>query len=233
MVGCCAVGCTNSTQKGVNMKRFPSDPERRKVWSEKVDRKNWTPTDASRLCEAHFTPEMFEQNRADGQRRLRWNAIPTIFSHIPHNKSWKPTTIRYPTRTKYESKEEQSVFAVNSVSQVPDFWKNPHNANYCDEEENYVMSESTDITIKVEPGLIDDVYQHDISNDNTKDFLKGCCRIKENEDPDSVNQEEHLDSMIDIDNTIFIKQEKDEGYMNFPHEGVKIKTEPGLSEDDV
>lgn len=51
MPGCAAVGCTNSSKKGFLMKRFPKDPQRRKVWAENVRRENWIPTDYSVLCE--------------------------------------------------------------------------------------------------------------------------------------------------------------------------------------
>ncbi|CAH1408196.1 unnamed protein product [Nezara viridula] len=95
-----------------------------------------------------------------------------------------------------------------------------NNATYCKEEENYDISQSTDIKIKVEPTLTDDVYQDSVvSEEKAKDFLVDCSRIKEEANPDSGNEEEHLDSMIDISETTFIKQE-DRCYI-----GVEIKME--------
>nr|XP_024215912.1 KRAB-A domain-containing protein 2-like isoform X1 [Halyomorpha halys] len=91
-----------------------------------------------------------------------------------------------------------------------------NNRTYCNEEENYKTFKNTDITIKVEPGLADDV-----SEDYTKDFLSGSSRLKEEPNLDSMNQE-HLNSMMDVDNKSFIKQE-DESYLKFPHTDIKIK----------
>uniref|UniRef100_A0A1B6D6K8 THAP-type domain-containing protein n=2 Tax=Clastoptera arizonana TaxID=38151 RepID=A0A1B6D6K8_9HEMI len=119
MVGCCAVGCTNSSYKGFIMKHFPRDPNRRKAWAAKVNRANWTPTNFSCLCEVHFSPEMFEENRADGRRMLRWNAIPTIFSDIPQLPPSKPPTKRcYPKKKTSISLENQSTPVNNMDSTV-------------------------------------------------------------------------------------------------------------------
>ncbi|CAH1395521.1 unnamed protein product [Nezara viridula] len=99
------------------------------------------------------------------------------------------------------------------------------NNTYCDEEEMYENIKNPAFTIKVEPGLTDDMYQED-----TKDFLAGCSQlIKEEPDSDDMNQEEPLDSMMDFDDPLYIKQE-DESNLNSPD--VKIKIEPDLSEDD-
>ncbi|KAK5638192.1 hypothetical protein RI129_012487 [Pyrocoelia pectoralis] len=81
MPGCAAMGCTNSAKKGFLMKKLPKDPLRRKEWLIKMQRGQWKPTDYSCLCEVHFAPEMWEKTRADGTRKLRSNAVPTIFSH--------------------------------------------------------------------------------------------------------------------------------------------------------
>ncbi|CAH1406768.1 unnamed protein product [Nezara viridula] len=114
MVHCCAFGCSNSSEKGFSMKRFPSNPQRRKVWAAKVKRENWTPTNATRICEAHFTPDMFEQNRADGRPLLKWNAIPTIFPHIPEKKSRKHPKKRSSNRRTVE----QSASAVDMPGSI-------------------------------------------------------------------------------------------------------------------
>lgn len=39
MVGCVAYGCTNRSEKGFHMKKFPKDPVRRKIWTAHVKRK--------------------------------------------------------------------------------------------------------------------------------------------------------------------------------------------------
>ncbi|KAJ4436301.1 hypothetical protein ANN_18932 [Periplaneta americana] len=81
--GCAAVGCSNSAKKGMLMKRFPKDPARRKEWHIKMKRDKWKPTDYSYLCEVHFAPDMWEKTRIDGTRKLKSNAVPTIFFFSP------------------------------------------------------------------------------------------------------------------------------------------------------
>lgn len=47
------------------------------------------------LClKVHFETTMFEQGRADGKRKLKPNAVPTLFKHaeVPHHR--KPPTLR-------------------------------------------------------------------------------------------------------------------------------------------
>lgn len=51
MTGCCAFGCSNKSEKGYKMYRFPADPQRRKIWEKKVSRVGWKPTSSSCLCE--------------------------------------------------------------------------------------------------------------------------------------------------------------------------------------
>lgn len=51
MVGCSAINCTNRSEQGFIMKVFPRNPERRKEWLIKAKRKNWSPTNHSKLCE--------------------------------------------------------------------------------------------------------------------------------------------------------------------------------------
>ncbi|XP_031350580.1 THAP domain-containing protein 2-like [Photinus pyralis] len=83
MGGCAAEGCSNSAKKGFLMKRFPRDPKRKQEWMEwiiKMKKGNWQPTDAMRLCEVHFGPEMWEKTRVDGKRVLKCNAVPTMFA---------------------------------------------------------------------------------------------------------------------------------------------------------
>ncbi|XP_014287749.1 uncharacterized protein [Halyomorpha halys] len=97
----------------------------------------------------------------------------------------------------------------------------PAKASHFEEDESYETSKNVDISIKVEPGLSDDIHQDDVSEEDSKDFLAGSSRVKEESDPDST---------IDVDNTIYIKQE-DENDPNSPHTAVKIKIDPGLSDD--
>nr|XP_012226077.1 PREDICTED: THAP domain-containing protein 4-like [Linepithema humile] len=76
---CVAVNCTNRTEKGVRVFAFPVDDIRRQQWIRNLRRESWTPTKYSRLCEKHFEESQFEIDRADNWRKLKSNAIPTLF----------------------------------------------------------------------------------------------------------------------------------------------------------
>ncbi|XP_049924980.1 uncharacterized protein LOC126405328 [Epinephelus moara] len=85
-MSCSAFGCTKRSSKGsdVNFFRFPlANSDRLKQWLMNVRRKNWTPSKSSRLCSTHFEESEFLIDRK-GQRRLKDNAVPTIFS-FPHH----------------------------------------------------------------------------------------------------------------------------------------------------
>ncbi|XP_075529268.1 THAP domain-containing protein 1-like isoform X1 [Dermacentor variabilis] len=81
MTGCCVLMCPGSTRKGLRCFRFPRDPERRKKWEAQLKRDRWKATDHSYICELHFEPSQFEQRRADGWKKLKQNAIPTLFAN--------------------------------------------------------------------------------------------------------------------------------------------------------
>ncbi|XP_049272395.1 peroxynitrite isomerase THAP4-like [Rhipicephalus sanguineus] len=83
MPGCCVPQCTTIWRRGVRMFRFPTCPNRRKRWIAQVKRDCWEPTASSRICEAHFEDTSFEQRRQDGLKKLRPDAIPTLFCFRP------------------------------------------------------------------------------------------------------------------------------------------------------
>ncbi|KAL9951461.1 hypothetical protein ACROYT_G044124 [Oculina patagonica] len=91
MVFCAAFNCSNNSKSGVSFFTFPlKDEQRCKEWVRLMKRKDFIPTNASRLCSAHFSVQSFEQNltlRAQlgaefkPQRlRLKSDAVPTIFN---------------------------------------------------------------------------------------------------------------------------------------------------------
>lgn len=85
MGGCSADYCVNSSQKGFQMCRIPRNEKRRTVWIANINRQDWIPGPAASLCHVHFTEDMWEKTR-DGKRRLKSDAVPTIFGeHIPVN----------------------------------------------------------------------------------------------------------------------------------------------------
>lgn len=85
MTGCCVPGCSNSTTKGFSMRSFPRDRQRRALWIANIGKTNWEPKAHSRICEVHFSKDMWEKVRCDGKQKLKCNAVPTIFpSDQPH-----------------------------------------------------------------------------------------------------------------------------------------------------
>ena len=67
-VSCCANGCENRKQKkddtvctgeSISFYRFPVDKDRRRLWIAAVDRKEFHPTEYTRLCSQHFISGKF------------------------------------------------------------------------------------------------------------------------------------------------------------------------------
>ncbi|XP_021060924.1 THAP domain-containing protein 2 [Mus pahari] len=86
---CAAAGCAATYNKHINISfhRFPLDPKRRKEWVRLVRRKNFVPGKHTFLCSKHFEASCFDLT---GQtRRLKMDAVPTIFDFCTHIKSLK------------------------------------------------------------------------------------------------------------------------------------------------
>ncbi|XP_028733804.1 THAP domain-containing protein 2 [Peromyscus leucopus] len=86
---CAAAGCAATYDKHINVSfhRFPLDPKRRKEWVRLVRRKNFVPGKHTFLCSKHFEASCFDLT---GQtRRLKMDAVPTIFDFCTHIKSMK------------------------------------------------------------------------------------------------------------------------------------------------
>ena len=83
MPTCSAANCKNRHGDGVRLFRWPSAPERARLWLERCGRASsgWQPRRSSRLCEKHFDCSQFEEHRQDGWRKLKPNAVPTLFSN--------------------------------------------------------------------------------------------------------------------------------------------------------
>ncbi|XP_046874488.1 uncharacterized protein LOC124466730 isoform X1 [Hypomesus transpacificus] len=85
MVCCAAWGCSNRSEQGVRMYGFPKDTERRAKWLTKTSRSNLPVTkdyNNTKICEAHFEEDQFLKTRK-GKTKLRPDAVPTIFLHLP------------------------------------------------------------------------------------------------------------------------------------------------------
>lgn len=70
-----------------NTCRFPlADGLRVREWLRRMRWQNWWPTGNSVLCSDHFEKDCFEQ--VGSHKRLRKNAVPTIFN-FPKHLQWK------------------------------------------------------------------------------------------------------------------------------------------------
>lgn len=101
MVYCAAFNCKNGSnnnqksEKKVSFFSFPKDEKIRKVWTEKVRRKNWKPSNSSRLCSDHFDDSCYSQNLSvlhaigwtASKLILNSDAIPNIFNYAGINDS--------------------------------------------------------------------------------------------------------------------------------------------------
>lgn len=76
MPACCAKNCRNRPEQGFRLFRFPADEKRKEIWIKRCAKR---PKGDLRLCEFHFDDSQFENKRQDGRRKLKPNAIPTIF----------------------------------------------------------------------------------------------------------------------------------------------------------
>lgn len=113
MGGCSAPGCNSRSDLGVRLFAFPVGQERRRRWTVNSGRGNWTPTAGSRLCEKHFNESQFEANRRDGWRKLRPDAVPTVFDFS--NSPRRPLKRRSTVEAKVPSKATASVAAVAAI----------------------------------------------------------------------------------------------------------------------
>eukprot|EP00102_Acyrthosiphon_pisum_P020833 XP_016658043.1 PREDICTED: THAP domain-containing protein 5-like [Acyrthosiphon pisum] len=107
---CSAVNCSNRSEKGFKLFRFPKD-DRGAKWVQNIRRGDkWSPTGSSRLCEIHFEKSQFESHRLDSWRKLKPNAVPTLFN-VPN----PPPMFDPPPR---KSLYKNSIKDVNIESQI-------------------------------------------------------------------------------------------------------------------
>ncbi|XP_003427736.1 uncharacterized protein LOC100678688 [Nasonia vitripennis] len=80
MPPCSYRNCQNSSKKKLKMNSFPRhNPILMAKWIKNMDMKDWKYHQSAVLCEAHFEPHMWEKVRVDGTKKLKCDAVPTIF----------------------------------------------------------------------------------------------------------------------------------------------------------
>ena len=120
MVYCSAVGCNSDfryvgSKQGVSYHRFPTDDKLLKEWLAKLSRPDLVVTKDSRVFSHHFEPECYERDlKAEllglkfTQRKLKRDAVPTIFDHRPKKK------LRLSSERCLQERSKQEVRIVNS-----------------------------------------------------------------------------------------------------------------------
>uniref|UniRef100_A0A8C8S2T7 THAP-type domain-containing protein n=1 Tax=Pelusios castaneus TaxID=367368 RepID=A0A8C8S2T7_9SAUR len=110
---CAAVGCAAVYNKSVDVSfhRFPLDPKRRKEWIRLVKRNNFVPGKHTFLCSKHFESSCFDLT---GQtRRLRMDAVPTIFDFPTPLKLRKSMSRSLPKKKDVYTPEGVAIFKTN------------------------------------------------------------------------------------------------------------------------
>ncbi|XP_075729150.1 uncharacterized protein LOC119160082 isoform X2 [Rhipicephalus microplus] len=96
---CCGYQCNSRSEKGFSLFNIPwgkRDVQRKKQWLHNIGRKDFAPTRRTSLCELHFTEDQFEPLilQKYGKKKLKPNAVPTLFSHRSAPKQQKPPAKR-------------------------------------------------------------------------------------------------------------------------------------------
>lgn len=55
MSKCVVYGCSNLSEDGFIMKRFPQEEERKKLWLQQIKREDWNPRSDAMICEVLHT----------------------------------------------------------------------------------------------------------------------------------------------------------------------------------
>ncbi|XP_015240287.1 PREDICTED: THAP domain-containing protein 6-like [Cyprinodon variegatus] len=116
---CAAINCqkrftVETRAAGITFHRFPKESSMKKQWIRAVRRKDFTPSNASRICSEHFKPEDFDRT---GQTvRLREGVVPSVFS-FPTRRKKPPATNTTKTSPK---KQDSKVVNISPPAQEPE-----------------------------------------------------------------------------------------------------------------
>ncbi|CAL1290650.1 unnamed protein product [Larinioides sclopetarius] len=128
MVVCAAVKCSNSSRmKQMRFFKFPSEEVRRKVWMTNSGLQN-EPGPYAKLCEIHFEENQFELHRQDGWKKLKPNAVPTVFPDPPESPK--------KTKEKAQKHKRSSSAELDSEIKVP---KKKRKKNLASEEDSQTV----------------------------------------------------------------------------------------------
>ncbi|XP_047101644.1 THAP domain-containing protein 2-like isoform X2 [Schistocerca piceifrons] len=86
---CAALGCTEKYVKGAELSfhSFPADEVRRNVWTLALKRKNFKASKYTKICSKHFSSDCFDTDAFGFGRKLKRDAVPSIFNCPLHSAS--------------------------------------------------------------------------------------------------------------------------------------------------
>ena len=119
MVHCCVPGCINHSSKTCNISyhRIPNDKGLRKAsWLARIRRDNLPPLQNCYVCSEHFTDDCFEVDlkarlmpELKVKRRLKRDAIPSVFSFGPEPKKPRLSTENRESRLQHKNYDKRWV----------------------------------------------------------------------------------------------------------------------------
>ncbi|KAG5858325.1 hypothetical protein JTB14_033292 [Gonioctena quinquepunctata] len=86
VIYCIAFGCKNEQDyRQISFHGFPfKRPDILELWIKAVRRENWAPSRRSKLCGDHLLPTDYMVKSGCSTKRLKPNAVPTVFSYPKH-----------------------------------------------------------------------------------------------------------------------------------------------------
>ncbi|KAA3672540.1 uncharacterized protein DEA37_0009366, partial [Paragonimus westermani] len=187
MPQCCFAGCHNRTDdgRGLSFFRFPRrDVARTKSWVQACGREAFVPSQHSRVCSQHFSPDDFERDirselLGSSHRRLRLKdtAVPTRALGVKSNQEPKEKVSRNSTSPlKVDQKETPNETNTGRLVQL-DFRLRPVGPEVTKVDQRVLLT----VLVKV----VDDVIL--LSEDEDELILDSLCEEMEKENAPSVD----------------------------------------------
>ncbi|CAM1313864.1 Uncharacterised protein r2_g2436 [Pycnogonum litorale] len=136
---CAAFGCRSGydgseTSPDISFHSFPFKDQRLlNIWSKKIARQDFRPSKHSKVCSLHFSPDSFVENRVDSNiyrlknkssnlklRKLRPDAIPTIFENVPTYMNESGISLR---KSKCSGEERCNIENMRLIDKSEKMWK--------------------------------------------------------------------------------------------------------------
>nr|XP_047139067.1 THAP domain-containing protein 2-like [Hydra vulgaris] len=163
VLSCSAYNCTQRYTKGVSFHGFPKDLELRRKWIQVMRRDGFTPSKQSKLCGKHFTIDCYEGSPWSSQKKLKSDAIPSIFDF--------PTRLKKSTYSRKPPKNRQSIISNNITN---DSIQN-NNVDNCIINVNNIITNDSIQNNNIDNYIID--VKNNITNDSIQNNNVANCQI--------------------------------------------------------